>query len=154
MKKFRFRLEPILRLKEHLEQEKQKAHAEALHRINDQEQRLVSIRADRGKKQSQLRQNLEGSLNISLLSSYNRYFVMLNRNELTGRELLRTFEKNADEKHRELVEATKQRRIYEKLKERHREKHRKAGELLERKEQDEISSQIHQYKKNSRRSGS
>jgi len=147
MKKFRFRLDPILRLKEHEEKEKQKAHAAALGQVNAQDEKLNVIRRERAGKQSILREQLEGPLNIRNLTAYNRYFVKLNRDELTGKEMLRAFKKNAEEKRQNLVEATKQRRKYEKLRERYQERHHKETNLVEQKEQDEIAAQIIQYKK-------
>jgi len=147
MKKFRFRLDPILRLKEHEEKERQKAHAAALGQVTAQDEKLQLIQADRGGKQENLRNRLEGPLNIQNLTAYNRYFVKLNRDELTGREMLRAFKKNAEEKRQHLIEATRQRRKYEKLRERYRERHDRESNLLEQKEQDEIAAQITQYKK-------
>ena len=150
MKKFRYRLEPILRLKEHLEKEKQKVHSSALQQVYSQKDILQSIDVDRLGQQDQMRLFLEGSININCLTAYNRYFSKLQRDEFTGRELLRTFYKNAEEKRLELVEATKQRKIYEKLKEKHREYHKKETNMASQKEQDEIAGQIVQYKKSSR----
>jgi len=147
MKKFRFRLDPILRLKEHEEKEKQKAHAAALSQVAVQDEKLRNIQSDRFGKQGTLRNHLEGTLNIQNLTAYNRYFVKLNRDEMTGKEMLRAFEKNAEEKRQRLVEATKQRRKYEKLRDRYRERYNRESNLQEQKEQDEIAAQIIQYKK-------
>ncbi len=147
MKKFKFRLEPILRLKEHREKEKQKIHAAALQQVTNQERSLEDIRNMRSSQQGDMRDHLEGRLNINRLISYNRYFAKLNRDELTGKELLRAFNKNAEDKRLDLVEATKQRRIYEKLRERHRTRHDKGQNLQIQKEQDEIASQMSRHKK-------
>jgi len=147
MKKFKFRLEPILRLKEHREKEKQKIHAAALQQVANQENQLADLKDLRTAQQGEMRNYLEGSLNIYRLISYNRFFAKLNRDELTGKELLRAFNKNAEAKRLDLVEATKQRKIYEKLRERHQSRHEKEMNLQIQKEQDEIAAQISRHKK-------
>jgi len=150
MKKFRFRLEPLLKLKAHREKEKQKIHALALHKVIEQEHGLESISHDRLGHQVQLREYLQGALDIGRLSAFSRYFVKLKKDELTGREMLRAFRKEAEKKRGELIEATRQRKIYEKLKERRHEQYIKNYLLTEQKEQDEIASNTQQHKKNSR----
>ena len=149
MKKFRYRLEPILRLKAHKEKEEQKIHAAAVKKIVDQKNCLAAIDGDRKANQSHLRNYLTGPVSLFRLSTYSRYFLKLKKDELTGNELLKAFQKNAEEKRLKLVEATKQRKIYEKIKERRHEEYIKDYELISQKENDEIASQSLQHKKSS-----
>ncbi len=149
MKKFKYRLEPLLKLKAYREKEEQKVHAAALQKVYSQENSLVNINSDRTNNQKSLRNVQSGKLNLSLLSSYSRYFVKLKKDEFIGREMLQVFKKDTEEKRLKLLEATKQRKIYDKLKEKHHEKYTHELEQLIQKEQDEIAVQITRQKKDS-----
>ncbi len=150
MKKFRFRLEPLLKLKAYREKEEQKLHAAAYSRVISQENKLLTINFDRGNNQKRLVQFLAGNIDVSKLIGFSRYFLKLKKDELLGREMLKVFQKEAEEKRLKLLEATRQRKIFEKLKERHLEKYQKEYELLDQKNQDEVGLQIIRQKKDSR----
>ena len=149
MKKFKYRLEPLLKLKAYREKEEQKVHAAALQKVYSQENSLVNINSDRSDNQKRLRNVQSGKLDLSLLSSYSRYFVKLKKDEFIGREMLKVFKKDTEEKRLKLLEATKQRKIYDKLKEKHHENYTHELEQLIQKEQDEIAVQITRQKKDS-----
>ncbi len=149
MKKFRFRLEPLLKLKAYREKEEQKVHAAAFQKVSSQEGMLANINTDRLNNQSNLRAFLTGCLDLSRLSGYARYFVKLRKDEYIGREMLKVLQKDAEEKRLKLLEATKQRKIYEKLKEKHHEKYHHEFEQSIQREQDEIGIQMAGQKKDS-----
>lgn len=149
MKKFRFRLEPLLKLKAYKEKEEQKVHAAALQKVYNQEDSLVNINTDRTNNQISLRNFLSGCLDLSRLSGYSRYFMKLKKDEYVGGEMLKVLQKDTEEKRHKLLEATKHRKIYEKLKEKHLEKYSSELELAIQKEQDEIGLQIARQKKDS-----
>ena len=98
MKKFRFRLEPLLKLKAYREKEEQKVHAAAFQKVSSQEGMLANINTDRLNNQSNLRAFLTGCLDLSRLSGYARYFVKLRKDEYIGREMLKVLQKDAEEK--------------------------------------------------------
>jgi flagellar FliJ protein len=147
MKKFKFRLEKMLQLKLHNEKEKQKILAEASQKVFNQEEQLENIQNTRHENQKNQRKYLTGAINRHLLSNYSRYYLKLKKEELTGTEMLKVLEKEREEKRGELVEATRARKIYEKLKERTHEKYYQELERALQKEQDEISSQMFHYNK-------
>jgi len=147
MKKFKFRLEPLLKLRAYKEKEEQKVHAAALQKIYNQEDKLVNINTDRFNNQKSLRNILSGCLDLSRLSGYSRYFMKIKKDEYLDREMLKVFQKDTEEKRLKLLEATKQRKIYEKLKEKHHEKYNHEFEQVVQKEQDEIGTQIARQKK-------
>ncbi len=149
MKKFKYRLEPLLKLKAYREKEEQKVHAAALQKVYSQENSLVNINSDCTNNQKSLRKIQLGNLDLSLLSGYSRYFVKLKKDEFIGREMLKVFKKDTEEKRLKLLEATKQRKIYDKLKEKHHEKYTHELEQVIQKEQDEIAAQITRQKKDS-----
>ena len=142
MKRFKFRLEPLLKLRAYREKEEQKAHATASHKVLSQEESLEKINSDCHTNQNDLRQFLSGSLDMAKLSIFSRYFVKLKKEELLGREMLKVFQRDAEQKRQQLLEATKQRKIFEKLKEKHQEKHHKQFEFADQKEIDEIGIQM------------
>lgn len=149
MKKFKFRLEPLLKLKEYREKEEQKVHATALQKVFSQEDNLVNINFTRVNNQKSLRNFLYGDLDLSRLSGYSRYFTKLKKDEFIGREMLKVLKKDSEEKRLKLLEATKHRKIYEKLKEKHLDKYTFELEQAIQKEQDEIAIQIARQKKDS-----
>ena len=149
MKKFRFRLEPLLKLRAYREKEEQKVHAAALQKVFSQEDSLVNIKTDRVNNQKNLRNFLSGYLNLSKLSGYSRYFTKLKKDEYIGGEMLKVLKKDTEDKRQKLLEATKQRKIYEKLKEKHLDKFKHEFEQAVQKEQDEIGVQISRQKKDS-----
>ncbi len=146
MKKFQYRLERILQLKKHDEKDKQKNLGEATQKIFNQNRKLLKFLQTRINTQGQQRKCLGGRINIIQHLGYSRYYRQLKKEELTGREILKAFEKDRERKQRELVDATKQRKIYEKLKERRHEKYIKDLELTLQKEQDELAAQSFMYK--------
>lgn len=149
MKKFKFRLEPLLKLRAYKEKEEQKVHAAALQKVFNQKDTLTNLNTDRVNNQKSLRNFLSGCLDLSTLSGYSRYFMKIKKDEYFGREILKVFQKDTEEKRLKLLEATKQRKIYEKLKEKHHEKYNHEFEQAVQKEQDEIGTQIARQKKDS-----
>lgn len=147
MKKFNFRLERILELKEHTEKEKQKILALATHKVLAQEGELHHI--DRTRRQIQKNQlkHLTGAIDSGRLTIYSRYYLRLKKDEVTGMAMLKALRKTQDEKRLELIEATRQKKIYEILKERRIARYYKELELSIQKEQDELASRMIQHKK-------
>jgi len=152
MKKFNFRLEKILQLKNHIEKEKQKILSQATQKVVSQEKALGEIDHSRKQIQGEQRSHLRGHINMHLMSVFSRYYLKLKKNELVGREMLGAFRKEQEEKRQELVKATRAKKIYEKLKERKQEEFQSEYRLQLQKEQDEIASLMLQYEKNSRHS--
>jgi flagellar protein FliJ len=131
MKRFRYRLEPVLKIKEHHERQRQKEHAAALQQVMNQQSRLEQIETEKQRTFDQERPHLTGSLKPHLLMSASRYLVKLKRDTLMGRELLRGLETEAERRRQRLVEAAREKKTYEK----HKEKlERRFAESLEQKE--------------------
>lgn len=151
MKKFRFRLERLLQLKAHAEKEKQKLLGQAVQKVLEKESELRELDDTRRDIQSSQRQHLNGSVSLSNLSVYSRYYVLLKKKEMGGRELLKAYQTDQEKKRLALVEATREKKIFEKLKERKFDAYLKEMELSTQKEQDEIASQTLQHKRSSRK---
>ena len=139
MKKFKYRLEALLKVKEHIERERQKEHAGALHRVNGQKDSLGQLDDGRKGTLKGQRQQMVGRLSVAKMLVYSRYLVKIKKDQLAGEQLLEALEGEAETKRQDLVEASKQRRIQEKLRERLKEKHNKDGRLAMAKSDDEIA---------------
>ncbi|UCC43441.1 MAG: flagellar export protein FliJ [Candidatus Zixiibacteriota bacterium] len=146
MKKFKFRLESLLKVKEHLERERQKEHAAARERVAHQQDRLSEIDAQRQTTVKQQRQRLTGDISVADLLVCSRFLVKLKSNTLEGTEILRGLEAEADKSRDRLIDASRQKKIYEKLRERQREKHLEEMKRLENKEIDEIATNSRRQK--------
>jgi len=122
----------------------------AVRKVVDQESELKALDNIRTDTQNNQRRRLSGGLDIPMMSSYSRYYLLLKKKELGGLELLKAYKKDQEEKRRELVEAAREKKTFEKLKENKFDSYRKDVELNLQKEQDEIASQMLAYSKSSR----
>lgn len=151
IKKFRFRLEKVLQLKSHLEAEKQKELALASQKVLHQVHAINEIDRVRGECRDAERHHLTGTVDPVHLLTFSRYFLQLKKNELKGRMMLKALKTEEDKRRQDLVAATKQRKIYEKLKERRHQAYQKESALIEQKEQDELAAKSFLQKKASGR---
>ena len=138
-KKFKFRLEPLLKIREYREKQKQKVHAEALQRVYSQRGKLDDIDRTRLATYEYQRHNAIGPLSMTRALASSRYLMKLKRERIGSVEFLRALEKDAEEKRRLLVKAARERKIFDRLKEKQSLRHREESELAERKELDEIA---------------
>jgi flagellar export protein FliJ len=77
------------------------------------------------------------------LSRYTRYFLMLKQRELADRELLGRILREVEKRRGDLIEAAKQRKIYEKLEERHRQRYEAEYNSLVQKETDDLGQKMY-----------
>ncbi len=138
MKKFNFRFEKVLSYRRHQEKDKQRALAQVRNMEEKQKDEISGILRDRQSHFTGEKECLVGPIDTRKLTAYSRYYLKLNSMELSGREVLKKIQGEVEEKRLELVDATKQRKIYEKLKERHQEKYLAEYNLMMQKENDEI----------------
>jgi len=146
VKKFKYRLQALLKVKEHIERERQKEHASALHKVHRQNRELDQLDQSRDISLSSQRDHMKSRLCVAEMLVYSRYLARLKRERLAGAELLKLLEREAEKKRTDLVEASKERRILEKLKERQASKHHAEIERTLTKESDEIAGAHHRRK--------
>ncbi len=139
MKKFKYRLQALLKVKEHIERERQKEHATALQKEHHQSNELDRLDRSRDSNLSQQRDQMKENLLVAEMLIYSRYLARLKRERLAGTELLKVLEEEREKKRTDLVEAAKERRVLEKLKERQLAKHNAEVEQVLTKESDEIA---------------
>lgn len=139
MKKFKYRLEALLKMKEHFEKEKQKEHALSLQRVQTQENNLSALESEKNQNLIRLKNKLNGSLSVAEMLVYGRYLIKLKRNSFSGEQMLDALQKQEEGKRSKLLEATKEKKIQEKLKEKQHEIYIDDLKLLENNENDEIA---------------
>lgn len=146
MKKFKYRLEPLLKMKEQVERDRQKDHAKAVVRVRDQEQVNAATASKRQQTLDSHRSCLQGKLVPGQLLFYSRFHQKLKRDSLTGQEILKALRKEENRRRAHLMEAARERKKYEKLRERLAVKHTRDGEEAEKKEADEIALNTYRLK--------
>jgi flagellar FliJ protein len=147
MKKFRYRLQALLKVKEHIEKEKQKEHAVAMQHVHDQQDRLRKLGDDRTATVDKQREAMTGSLSVAEMLVFGRYLLNLKRQQVAEEELLKAARKVEAGKREKLLAATKERKIYDKHKEKQSEKFGEEVRLQETKENDEAAGNSHRLKK-------
>ncbi|MEE9441142.1 MAG: flagellar export protein FliJ [candidate division Zixibacteria bacterium] len=138
MKRFKYRFEKVLSFKKHLEKQKQRELAEVVDFEQKQKLKILEVLDDRANYQKREKKLLTGKLDANLLTRYSRYYMKLKQMEIGGRELLANIREELGKRRKVLIEATKQRKIYEKLRERHLDKYTVEMNLLTQKENDDI----------------
>ncbi|MCK5127151.1 MAG: flagellar export protein FliJ [candidate division Zixibacteria bacterium] len=142
MKRFNFRFEKVLSYRRHQEKGKQRELAQVRNREEKQKKEIHGIVKDHSNQQQSQKSQLVGTINPLRMTAFSRYYLKLKQLEFIGRETLKTIKKEVEEKRGKLVEATKQRKIYEKLKEKHLEEYTVEYNLMLQKENDEIGLKV------------
>jgi flagellar FliJ protein len=139
MKKFKFRLAPLLKVKSHIEKQRQKEHAASVNLVLQQRRYLESIHGECQSTVESQRSILSTPFSAARLLACSRYFLKLRKDTMTGSELLRGLEREAEKRRQALVAASRERQVYEKLEENQRTRYFKEMERSEQKETDEIA---------------
>ncbi len=133
---FRFRLEPVLRVKRIKEDQRKKEFGEALSRFWEESKRLEELKRKRMEYLGALGK-ITDPFRLKLSIEYARYLEgEIRRSERRLEELRREVET----KRSALIEAMKERKILERLKEKRLEEYRREELLKEIKSLDEIAS--------------
>jgi flagellar FliJ protein len=119
MRKFKFRLEKIRKFKEQLETSKKMKLAEEQAVRQVERARLSGIITVREKYFSQYGVRKPGKVNISDLILAKRYLDKLARDVNRQTEKVKTADRNVAKAQEALLKATREKKKYEKLKERH-----------------------------------
>lgn len=150
MKKFKYRLETMLKLKEHAERERQKDHARAMGDVHRQKVKLAEIGSSRDRAVDYQRRQVQTRLSIATMLSCSRYLLKLKGETMVGREALVSLERTAEKKRQRLVDASRQRRIYERLKEKQKERYYEEIEHIEAVQLDEVALNNHAHRARNR----
>lgn len=143
MAKFIFKLHGVLRHREMLEQEKQRAFALAQAEKAGAQAALKNLDEAVQRALADLRANhLTGSLNLSFLAAHRRFMMAMQRQGLELMAKLQEAQKKVDAVQAELAEAAKQRKVMEKLRERQQSRWAQEIGRKEAAQMDEMATQM------------
>ncbi len=141
MNRFRFRLRSVLRFREIIEENKKRVFGIALDHLKHEETRYDLIANQINGQEKFMEQKGEGKVSSRDLRNNFNYVRHLDRNKESLEKQVEKAKENLESKRTELVEATKRKKILERLKERDREDHNKAVRKEEQAIIDDISTQ-------------
>ena len=137
--RFRFRLEPLRKLREALEREAERALARALQAEREVRDFLEALEAERAVLYEARRQAVGQVLNMDLWQAGEHYLVVLERRQIEGYERLRTASAATAAAREALVLAHRNHLMLVRLKERRLLQHLKEQGLREALEMDELA---------------
>lgn len=140
MKRSRFRLQTLLNVREHVESERQRALGVSVAKTLKQQEHVRRLETEKQNLLASQRDAVSQPMSPSRMLGYSRYLLRLKREELTGREVLKALKLEEEKRRLELLVATKEKRILEKLKEKQEKEEQKVRELVETKNQDELTT--------------
>ncbi len=143
MKRFQFRFDRILTYRRHQEKQRQRDLAAAENLRVMQEQKIAGHQSDRARHQEEQHAYLTGRIDPRRLSQYSRYYLLLKQRELIDRELLGRIVKEVTRRRTDLIAAAKQRKTYEKLEERDRERYGLELNRVLQKDTDDIGQKLY-----------
>jgi len=140
-KRFKFRAETILQLRQQREHLRLRKLAEAQRRVSATQETLRRLRAEMDAQDAQVRDGvLTGAVDVQYMGLYRRYVMLLHARMIEDVRQLRTEAAQLQRCRADVIEAVKQRKVLAKLKEKLLARHRKEAERDQRKELDEIAS--------------
>lgn len=141
MKKFSFRLEKLLRLRERIEDFKQVEHARAQARVFEQDSEISELDRSRQAEIERHRHALTGDVSVTQLRAHSRYTHRIRADRVAAVVTRASLERDRVEKERDLLAASRERESLEKFKEREKTRFAVQVEKEERIEADELSAQ-------------
>jgi len=142
MRRFQFRFQRVLDVKERLEDVRKAALGEVVGACEAERRELERLQADR-QVQVATERPAAGRIDPGLMNLLADYSRRLERESGEQGELVRLAEALVEEKRTDLMEATRERRTFEILQERAEAAHRKVARRKERMLLDEVGGQLH-----------
>ena len=143
MKQFRFRLQPLLRLRKQQEDQKKRAVGALLSQIHDlQRQALELAEAIKAEGDTLKQQYIQGNVDLNWVSHYRRYVTSVQRAIAERIQTATNIQEKLHQARRDLAEAAKQTKILEKLKERQQKQYEREWQRNENRELDEIGTKV------------
>ena len=140
MPRFEFRLQKYLSVKEQIEDQKEIEYATALMQVEEEKARLAELEQKKENTVLDLRKSVAKSIMPIKIRRYNNNIERLKHLIMVQIERLETAKMYAEEKRLELVEAMKERKAIEKVKENAYEEHTIQEDRITRRTTDELTS--------------
>ena len=150
MKKFRFRLERVLSYREQLEKERQIALTRVHQLVVDHERKLMEAYSVVERAREELRQReADGEIDVEAVRAQRRYIATLKRRVSDVLKRLRKLEIELAQRRDDAVQARKECKVLEMLKQRRRGEHLDEVKRAEQAELDDIATKREVRKRNS-----
>lgn len=130
MKKFKFKLETVLKVKIRVEELRQKELKEAEVRREQARRQLIQRQEEVQATVANYREQFQASIDLNKANDYHRFLLWLNKQVELAMQRLEQCEQEVRERRLKLMEATREKKVLEKLKEKAYEEY-KAEELRE-----------------------
>ena len=143
MAKFIFKLQGVLRQREHVEKEKMRALAQCVKHEADCQAELQRLKDSVQHSNDDLRNHhLVGVLDMSFITAHRRFMGAMQRQALAIAQKIANAQQRVVDARLALAEAAKQRKVLEKLREKQHEKWLAELHAKEMRDQDEIGMQL------------
>jgi len=140
MARFQFRLQQYLGVKEQIEEQKELEYAHALRRVEEEKALLLEMHQQRQNAITSMQTALQKMISPIEIRRYNNTIERLKHRILVQEERVRAAQAFANEKREELVQAMKDRKALEIVREKAHEEFMLEQNLLEQKQVDELVS--------------
>ena len=150
MKRFTFRFQRILEIKERIEDARRAELGEVMAVLNREMEQLSTLYETQATYQNMGDLPVDKRVDTSLLGVSARYTERLKGEIHEQIEHLEKIEAVVENKRQKLLEATRERRVYEVLKERAEKAHRREANRREQIQLDEVGEQIYVRRKSDR----
>lgn len=138
MPKFNFRLQKVLDVKKYKEEEKKQELAKLLLEYKKEEEFLFYLRDNQTKYQNELKEKQQGDMDIFELIFYYTYLYKLSYDIKNQQDILQKLEIKISDKREEVISASRERKVFEKLKDKKFSQWKQEQDLQEQKFLDEI----------------
>lgn len=138
---FEFDYQRVLDVREIEEDQERAELARIQQRLNQERQKLKDLQQELDELYEQGRRQATGAINPSLYGQLDQYAQKLQNDIQAQRQEIEEWERRRDDQREELVEATQERQVMERLKEHRREAFEKEQRQEEQKRQNEMANQ-------------
>ena len=140
-KRFIFRFDTLLKIRRQREEHEQRVVARRLLQIDSVQRQISAIERQIQEETASLRATHQpGPIDLQRAMRYRRWLSRLHKGALEGEARMRFLEARLAQERVALLEATRQRRVLEKLRERQLEKYSRQQEQIEAKEADDMAN--------------
>lgn len=140
MPKFTFKLEPLFEYRQRLEELSQKEFGEALARLKSEEEKIERLKELYKKSSSEIDGLKESGARADEMDLYHSYVAGLKRHIAEQERILSQVSAAVERKRGELIEASRNRKVMELMKEKSLHTHNQKVNRQEQKESDELNS--------------
>ncbi len=145
MPKFVFKFQAVLRQRKGIEQQRQRELGAVMGDLNAVEAEVADLNLQVKDVTNDMRSRLVGRLDMNFLVAHRRFMLGMQRKGVDLVQRLTEVQAKVDEARSNLAEAARQRRVMEKLRERHFEVWKAALTAKETAEMDEIGMQLNYW---------